>query len=275
MTKTVTRRLAAAATGVCLLASGGGLAVAAPDGRPAAAAAAAVVSPSLEGTPTVAGPTGCEHRSGARQVTHGPGGRRVVALTFDDGPAAATAEILRILEREHVPATFFVVGANVAGREALLRRMLDDGHMIANHSYDHVSLAAADDVARQQIEDTQAAVAAATGFTPCLLRPPYGRSGTGLVALAGRAGLTSVLWSVNPRDFLRPGSTMISRRVLAGVRPGSIVLHHDGDGVRGGASRGQTVAALPGIIRGLKARGYRFVTVTDLLGLRTIGDPPP
>lgn len=172
-----------------------------------------------------------------------------------------------------MPATFFVVGANVAGREALLQRMLDDGDMIGNHSFDHSSLAAADAAAQQQIEDTQAAVAAATGFTPCLLRPPYGRSGSALVALAGREALTSVLWSVNPRDYRRPGTAVIRKRVLAATRPGAIVLDHDGDGVRGGDDRGQTVAALPGIIRGLKARGYRFVTVTDLLGLKNVPGP--
>jgi peptidoglycan/xylan/chitin deacetylase (PgdA/CDA1 family) len=207
-------------------------------------------------------PTGCTFRASTTQVRHGPATGRRIALTFDDGPGPLTASFLKVLRQEHVPATFFVVGRNVAGRETVLQRALQDGHMLGNHSFTHVSLAAADDAARRQLTDTQAAITAATGFTPCLLRPPYGVSSKRLVALAGELSLRSVLWSVYPQDTKRPGVATIRRRVLDGVRPGSIILLHEA-----GGDRRQTLAALPGIIRALKARGYRFQTVTDLLGL--------
>jgi len=208
-------------------------------------------------------PRGCQYRSRTTSVRSGPAGRRRVALTFDDGPTSYTSRILDLLEGERVPATFFVVGRNVAGREDLLLRMLRNGDMIANHSYTHVDLSKASAAALRQIDDTQDAIEAATGFTPCLLRPPYGRTSRKLLGALARRHLTGTLWSVNPRDFLRPGTAAISQRVLDGVRHGSIILAHDG-----GGDRSQTVAALPSIIATLKARGYTFVTVTELLGLR-------
>ena len=205
---------------------------------------------------------GCRHRSRTTSVRHGPPGRKRIALTFDDGPSAFTSRMLDVLEAERVPATFFVVGRNVAGRAALLKRMLAGGHMIGNHSFTHVSLAKADRAALKQIDDAQAAIEAATGFTPCLIRPPFGLASRSLLRALSARRLTSVLWSVNPQDFRSPGAATIRRRVLAGVKPGAIILDHDG-----GGDRRQTLAAIPSIIRTLKARGYSFVTVTDLLGL--------
>lgn len=207
--------------------------------------------------------TGCRYRQRSTNVRKGPATGRRIALTFDDGPSAFTARVLDVLEREHVPATFFVLGRNVAGNEDLLARMLSDGDMIGNHSFTHVDLSKASATDLTQIDDTQATIAAATGFTPCLLRPPYGRTSTKLLGALARRHLTSTLWTVNPQDFLRPGTAKIKQRVLAGVKPGSIILTHDG-----GGDRSQTLAAIPSIIRTLKARGYTFVTVTDLLGLR-------
>ncbi len=207
-------------------------------------------------------PTGCEHRASTTQARRGSTSGNRIALTFDDGPGPLTASFLEVLRRQRVPATFFVVGRSVAGHEALLRRALREGHMLGNHSYTHASLAAADAGARRQITATQDAIVRATGFTPCLLRPPYGTSSKRLVATAGELSLRSVLWSVYPQDTRRPGAATIRRRVLSTTRPGSIILLHDA-----GGDRRQTLAALPGIIRGLKARGLRFVTVTDLLGL--------
>lgn len=207
--------------------------------------------------------SGCRYRSRASSVRGGPAAGRRIALTFDDGPSSFTARILDVLEAQDIRATFFVEGRKVAGNEELLTRMLDRGHMVASHSFDHVNLAKADRAALRQIDDTQAAIRTATGFTPCLLRPPFGLGSRKLLrALAGRH-LTSTLWSVNPRDFQTPGSATIKRRVLAGAKPGAIILTHDG-----GGDRSQTLAAIPSIVRTLKARGYRFVTVTDLLGLR-------
>jgi peptidoglycan-N-acetylglucosamine deacetylase len=250
-----------AVAGVLLVLAGalGAVALAGSFGVDATAATDAPTSATPADPGAVAG---CRYRQRSTNVRTGPRSRRRIALTFDDGPSAYTARILDALERENVPATFFVVGRNVAGREVLLSRMLADGDMIGNHTFTHVDLSKASPAALTQIDDTQATIAAATGFTPCLLRPPYGRTSKKLLGALSRRHLTSTLWSVNPQDFLRPGTAKIKQRVLAGVKPGSIILDHDG-----GGDRSQTLAAIPSIIRALKARGYTLVTVTDLLGL--------
>lgn len=254
------RRGAATVSGALLVVIGAACALLLASGTGASASGQVTSTGGAVPTPQY---TGCAYRSRSSFVRRGSSRRPRVAMTFDDGPSQYTPKILDILEREHVPATFFVVGKNVAGREAVLQRMLADGNMIGNHSFTHVSLAKADAAAQAQIDDTQDAISAATGFTPCLLRPPYGRVTKRLLGALQDRRLTGTLWSVNPRDFTTPGTTTIVRRVLKGVKPGAIVLDHDG-----GGNRSQTVAALPRIIKALKARGYRFVTVTDLLGLR-------
>jgi peptidoglycan/xylan/chitin deacetylase (PgdA/CDA1 family) len=224
-------------------------------------------APTGPGTDPAAAPTqhvtGCAYRRRSTNVRSGPPGGRRIALTFDDGPSPYTPRVLDVLEREDVPATFFVVGRNVAGREDLLMRMLAGGSMIANHSFTHADLSKASAAAAQQIDDTQEVIQTATGFTPCLLRPPYGLTSRKLLGALASRQLTSTLWSVNPQDYRRPGTATIKQRVLTRVKPGSIILMHDG-----GGDRSQTAAAIPSIIQTLKARGYTFVTVTDLLGLR-------
>jgi peptidoglycan/xylan/chitin deacetylase (PgdA/CDA1 family) len=205
---------------------------------------------------------GCAYH-GPAEFRGGSGNR--VALTFDDGPAAITSQFLDVLEREHVPATFFVLGNQIGGRAALLRRMLADGDMIGNHSYDHADLGAGGAAAASEISRTQEIVRQATGFTPCLFRPPYGSTSASLVATAGAQQLTTTLWNVDPADWSDPGTGAIESRVLEQVRPGSIIIDHDG-----GGPRGQTLAALPHIIHELKRRGYRLVTVNELLGLKVV-----
>lgn len=225
--------------------------------------AAPAVGTTASGQPPSPSVTGCAYRQRSTNVRTGPTARKRIALTFDDGPSAYTPRVLDVLEDAGIPATFFVVGRNVAGREEILKRMLADGSVIANHSFTHVDLSKASAAALAQIDDTQEAIEMATGFRPCLLRPPYGLTSRRLLRALPRRHLTSTLWSVNPRDFTRPGTAAIRRRVLAGVKPGSIVLVHDG-----GGDRSQTLAAIPSIIGTLKARGYTFVTATELLGLR-------
>lgn len=206
-------------------------------------------------------------------VAHGPTQRRAgpsnspaVALTFDDGPSPYTASILRILERERVPATFFVIGSQARGKRGLLRRMLRGGSMIANHTLTHPNVAGAGGFAAQQIAATQSIIRRESGFKPCLFRPPYGAASTALTGVARSLGLLSILWDADSNDWQRPGTARIVANVLRRARPGSIILMHDG-----GGPRSQTVAALPAIIRGLRRRGLRFATVGQLLGLRAIG----
>lgn len=196
--------------------------------------------------------------------------RRLVALTFDDGPSEFTARILSILERRHVRATFFVIGEQVADHPELLRRQLRDGDMIGDHTWTHADMTLLPaDVQRRQLQLTVDAVRQATGFQTCIWRAPYGAINAGMEQLARGLGLNSIQWDTDPQDFTSPPAAAIVHRVLAGnpadpdpgVHPGAIVLMHDG-----GGDRRNTVAALPSLITGLRARGYRFVTVPELLG---------
>jgi peptidoglycan/xylan/chitin deacetylase (PgdA/CDA1 family) len=203
-------------------------------------------------------PSGCT-ASGPAYVTNGARDRRVVALTFDDGPWPDTPQFLDLLEHAHVPATFFLIGRQVAGHDALLRRMLGDGDMIGDHTWSHANVAGAGAFASGQISSTADAIQRASGFRPCLFRAPTGATSPASIGLARGLGFTTIQWDVDPRDWALPGTGAISANVLGHVRDGSIVLMHDG-----GGARGQTLAALPGIIATLKARGYRFATVAEL-----------
>jgi peptidoglycan/xylan/chitin deacetylase (PgdA/CDA1 family) len=201
--------------------------------------------------------------TGPPSVLNGPRTRKVVALTFDDGPSEFTPKVLDILEKEKVPASFFIIGSSIAGREADLQREIDNGHTVANHTWTHIDTSGAGPEVRSQLERTQAAIKKATNFTPCLFRPPYGAKSSASVALTKRLGMQTVIWDVDTSDYERPASFDIVQRVLNGVKPGSIVLMHDG-----GGPREETLAALPEIIKGLKAKGYSFVTLDKLLAVR-------
>jgi peptidoglycan/xylan/chitin deacetylase (PgdA/CDA1 family) len=205
---------------------------------------------------------GCT-RSGEALVYHGSRASKVVALSFDDGPWPDTPAFVAELERLRVPATFFMIGRQVAGHGALLRRELADGDALGNHTFSHPFLTRTGD-AQVQLARTSAAIEQASGYRPCVFRPPYGDVDAAVVAAARAQQLTTVVWDVDPSDYTRPGTAAIVARVLAGVRDGSIVLMHDG-----GGPRDQTLAALPRIVAVLRARGYWFATVPELLGYPT------
>jgi peptidoglycan/xylan/chitin deacetylase (PgdA/CDA1 family) len=190
-----------------------------------------------------------------------PGAGPRVALTFDDGPSTYTARLLEELEALRAPASFFVIGRQLAGSEALLGRMLADGDVIGNHTWDHRDVSADGARAAVELQRTSAAIAAATGGPgPCWFRPPYGHTSPALEALAHGLGMQTVRWSVDPRDWSTAAAATIVERVLGAVRPGAIVLLHDG-----GGPRERTLAAVPRIVSGLRARGYVIVTVSELL----------
>ena len=208
-------------------------------------------------------PVGCELRSGTAAITGGAS-KREVALTFDDGPWPDTPQFLSTLERLHVPATFFMIGEQVAGHGADLARELRDGDVLGNHSYTHPDLARGGDVAGQ-LTDTSAAITRESGYRPCLFRPPYGATDSAVQTTAHSLGLSTILWNVDPRDWSLPGTPAIVTTVLGQVRPGSIILMHDG-----GGPRGETLAALPTIVHSLRSRGLRPVTLLQLLGGHTL-----
>ena len=186
-----------------------------------------------------------------------------MALTFDDGPSPYTAAVLDVLKREQVHATFFLIGQQVAGGASLVRRELADGHMLADHTWSHANVSGGGAFASGQITSTASAIQKATGFRPCLFRAPYGAVSGSLIGVAHGLGFTTIEWDVDPQDWSLPGSGAIYSRIVSTTHNGSIILMHDG-----GGPRSQTLAALPGIIHTLKARGYGFVTVDQLTGAR-------
>ena len=207
-------------------------------------------------------PVGCTD-PGPTPVFNGSRRHKRVALTFDDGPSEYTPKVLHVLKREHAKATFFEIGEQVPGLAENSRAVLASGNELGNHSLHHES-----HPGRASMAETNRRIKAATGFEPCLFRPPGGAFNSRVVADAHRLGMTTVVWNVDPRDWSRPGTSAIYSRVVSATRPGSIVIMHDG-----GGNRSETVAALPRIIHTLRHRGYSFVTVTKLLHGRMIWGP--
>jgi peptidoglycan-N-acetylglucosamine deacetylase len=193
--------------------------------------------------------------------------QRMIALTFDDGPSPYTPRIVRVLARLHVPATFFVVGQQLRYFSAGLRDELSHGFVVGDHTENHppLNLLTAS-LQYGQIHTAAVQIKRAGGPVPRLFRPPYGVYDARTFAILRRLHMLMVMWSVDPRDWLRPGTRVIVQRVLQAARPGTIVEMHDG-----GGDRSQTVAALPAIIAGLRRRHYELVTVPQLLA----ADPPP
>jgi peptidoglycan/xylan/chitin deacetylase (PgdA/CDA1 family) len=173
-----------------------------------------------------------------------------VRLTFDDGPSRrVTPAVLDTLEARSARATFFVVGQMADANPALVRRAAAEGYRIGNHTWDHPDLTKLPRArVESQLRRTSEEIVAATGVAPTEWRPPYGRTDAQVTSVAASLGLTTVLWTIDPRDWQNPPAETIRDRVLGRVRPGSIVLLHDG-------FTRNTAAALPMILDGLTARG--------------------
>jgi cellulose synthase/poly-beta-1,6-N-acetylglucosamine synthase-like glycosyltransferase/peptidoglycan/xylan/chitin deacetylase (PgdA/CDA1 family) len=208
---------------------------------------------------------------GSRLVSRQPPPGRRIALTFDDGPDPHwTPEIAAILRREHVPATFFVIGSEAARHPDLVRMLVRDGNELGNHTFTHVALSNGPGWQRRlQLDLTEAAIAGITGHYTRLIRPPYSATPDAvtsqgerdLAALAGRRYLI-VLANYDSEDWARPGIAKIVRNASPPGRTGGIVMFHDG-----GGNRSETVAAVKQLIPLLRARGFRFVTISELAGL--------
>jgi len=190
-----------------------------------------------------------------------------VALTFDDGPSPYTPEILRVLRHMHAPATFFVIGRWALAYPHLVADEVQAGSEVGDHTQNHPPLAELSPSA-QKAEITEAgdAIHRAGAPYPVLLRPPYGSFDQSTLEVLRAERMLMVLWSADTSDYLRPGASKIVYTAVSGAQPGAIILMHDG-----GGDRSETVAALPRIITRLRQRGFRLVTISQLIA----DDPPP
>ncbi|MEU6087274.1 polysaccharide deacetylase family protein [Streptomyces sp. NPDC047085] len=184
---------------------------------------------------------------------------KCIALTFDAGPSENSARLLDILKEKRVPATFFLLGKrHIEKYPELVTRMAAEGHEVASHTWDHKILTRISDARiREELKRPNDAIERLTGHKPTLMRPPQGRTDADVHKIAKELGLAEVLWTVTAKDYTTDDSALITKRVLdQSSRDGIILLHDIYPG---------TVPAVPGIIDALKARGYVFVTVPQLL----------
>jgi peptidoglycan-N-acetylglucosamine deacetylase len=193
-----------------------------------------------------------------------------IAMTFDDGPSAAlTPKLLDLLAAHHIKATFFVIGENVAEHPEIVARAAREGHEIASHSWSHPNFAKmSQESVRSQLQRTDDAIKSATGKSPTLMRPPYGSiTEREKRWIHDEFGYDIILWDVDPLDWKRPGPAVVRNRILKETRPGSIVLSHD---IHPG-----TIEAMPSTFDELEAKGFKFVTVSELIDMATPVTPYP
>ena len=200
-------------------------------------------------------------------VSRGTPNQKLVALTFDDGPSPFTPQFIKTLRDNHAPATFFVVTEQLKDFGDAAREAVRDGFEIGDHTVDHQMLATMGKTDQEhEIIDGARQMKEAGIPTPQLFRPPGNSFDNTTVGILRQQHLLMTLWDVDTEDYKLPGTPAIVQTVLSQARPGSIVLMHDG-----GGDRSQTLAAVPQIIKGLRARGFKLVTVPELV----FSDPPP
>lgn len=193
-----------------------------------------------------------------------------IALTFDDGPSAAlTPKLLDLLAARHLKATFFVVGQNAADHPEILKRAVKEGHEIGNHSWSHPNLGKmSDEAVRRELQKTDDAITAAIGKRPTLMRPPYGSiTARQKKWIHEEFGYRIIIWDVDPLDWKRPGPSVVTARILKETRAGSIVLSHD--------IHPPTIEAMPKTFDQLIEKGFKSVTVSELLKMATPIPPKP
>jgi len=200
-------------------------------------------------------------------LLNGPASKREVALTFDDAPDDRfTPQILDVLKREGVKATFFVVGNRIEAHPEIVQRMVKEGHVVGNHSYNHPNLPKLNDADFQnQINKTDLLIQSISGYRPTFIRPPYGNISEKQIQWLASQHKIIVNWNVDSLDWKGLNAEQVKTNVLAHVRPGSIILQHSAGG--SGEDLSGTVQALPLIINKLRNDGVKLVTVSELLNL--------
>ena len=182
---------------------------------------------------------------------------KTIALTFDDGPGPYTEKLLDILDKYDAKATFFLIGSKISGQASVVRNIQARGHQLGNHSWSHPELPklSVDQIAGE-IDRTNEAIRQATGVKPSILRPPYGAVNGVVLEQLRLRNMSSILWSVDTRDWADRNSQIVCSRAVAGARPGAVILMHD--------IHQTSVNAVPCILSSLKQQGYSFVTIQRL-----------
>ncbi len=196
---------------------------------------------------------------------------RKLALTFDDGPNdLCTPQLLDVLARHEVKATFFLLGAYVQARPDLARRVAGAGHVIGNHTFSHPNLIflSADRVKRE-IQECDRALSDIIGQHSALFRPPFGGRRPASLRIARALGLHPIMWNITGWDWKAPSASFIEQKITDRMRGGSVILLHDGGHERMGVDRSQTVIATDRIIARYKAEGYEFVTIPEMMAAAT------
>jgi peptidoglycan-N-acetylglucosamine deacetylase len=196
-----------------------------------------------------------------------PPGTRKLALTYDDGPNdPCTLQLMDVLARHNVKATFFVLGRFVEQKPQIVRALAAAGHVIGNHSWSHPRLIFATDAElRSQVERTQQVVFDACGVTPTLFRPPYGGRRPGTLQTVRKLGLEPVMWNVTCYDWKATSADKMLAHARRQIRGGDVILMHDGDQQAMGADRNHTIEATDRLIAHYKAEGHEFVTVPQMM----------
>lgn len=227
--------------------------------RPRRGASVQTTSPPT-GAPSTGAPrvgTGGRHASDGGPMYTVHDGDKAIALTIDDGPSAVyTPQVLRLLAKYKVTGTFSMIGIQVTAEPAIAREVVAAGHLVSNHTYRHMNLGwLAPSAALTEMDRATDAIHTATGVTPHMFRAPYGVWSATALRHCQQTGMTPLAWSVDPRDWSRPGVSAIVANITRNTRTGSIILEHDG-----GGDRSETVAALGIVIPYLLDHGYHFVT---------------
>jgi peptidoglycan/xylan/chitin deacetylase (PgdA/CDA1 family) len=192
----------------------------------------------------------------------------VLAMTFDDGPhPSLTPKLLDILKQRNIKCTFFVIGKNAQMYPNIIRRMIAEGHEVANHTWTHCSLTSRSDAQiRTELKQSEDALVSVANYRPHLIRPPYGAINDRIKNLMfSEFGYSNIMWSVDPQDWRRPGVSVVTNRLVSGAHPGAIMLAHD--------IHPPTIQAMPSMFDQLLAKGYQFVTVSQLMNMEKANMP--
>jgi len=192
----------------------------------------------------------------------------VLAMTFDDGPhPSLTPKLLDILKERNIKCTFFVIGKNAKMYPKIIQRILAEGHEIGNHTWTHCSLTSrSDPQIRSELQQSEDALFATANYRPHLIRPPYGAINARVKQMMfSEFGYSTIMWSVDPQDWRRPGVSVVTSRLVNGAHPGAIMLAHD--------IHPPTIQAMPSMFDQLLAKGYQFVTVSQLMNMEKANMP--